>query len=147
MLQESGHYHMQFSMMLSQLVVTCALPVREAWRRVSMCIVTVNYIFVLGKGHALQWITKLSTVFGCITMTQVGLTADTPQQAAPERKTAGACLTIPDSTRHLVITAMSAAHDRKSFSPQCRINIVVADWTSKPLRTFKVRLKTKCLKI
>jgi hypothetical protein len=48
-----------FSMMLSQLVVTCALPAREARHMVSMCIVTVDYILVFGKGHALQRITKL----------------------------------------------------------------------------------------
>jgi hypothetical protein len=141
-----------FSMMLSHLVVTYALPARKAWHMISkscrmpsMCIITVDYIFVLGKGMPCNG--HQAAVSCCKTTTRVGLTAATPHQAAPERKTAGVCLTIPDAVRHLVMTAMSAAQDTKSFSPQCRINIVVADWTSKPLRTFEVRLKTKCLKI
>ena len=59
-----------FSMVLSQLVVTYALPARKTWHMISktcrmpsICIVTVDYIFVLGKGRALQWITELQYSF------------------------------------------------------------------------------------
>jgi hypothetical protein len=64
-------------MVLSQLVVTYALPARKAWhmmskscRMPSMCIVRVDYILVLGKGMPCNG--HQTAVSGCTTATRVG---------------------------------------------------------------------------